>query len=50
MQMGRYNEHNVVRSRAGRAPGVLNCSFLFELVSIGKINVKDILLNKREDE
>ena len=48
--MEMYNEHDVARSRAGTASGVLSNSILFELVSIGKINVKDILLSKREDE
>lgn len=50
MQMERDNEHDIVRSRAGTAPGVLSSSIFFELVSIGKINMKDILLSKREDE
>lgn len=48
MEMERYNEYVVIRSRAGTAPGVLNNSILFELVSIGKINMKDILISKTE--
>lgn len=47
MQMERYNEHDVVKSRAGTVPGILSSSILFELVSIGKLNVKHSSLYKR---
>lgn len=47
--MERYNECDVMRSRAGTAPGVLGSSILFDLVNIGNY-VKEISLSKREDE